>query len=144
MAILEDGHSTLITLENLPNIELCEKTVKPPGISGGGSNDLTSMKNNEWRTFAAKKLKTLTEASATVFYDPIVYESGRLPAQINVNQKITVTFSDGSKVEFYGWLDTFEPDDVEEGAPPEATVTFIPSNRNLAGDEIAPLYIPAP
>ena len=142
MSILEDGLSPLISLANLPAIKLCEKTVTPPGVDGGGSNDLTSMKNAVWRTFAPKRLKTLTEASASVFYDPAVYPE--VVAQANINQLITVTFSDGSKVTFFGWLNTFTPDEVSEGEAPTAAITFIPSNRDLAGAEVGPVYIPAP
>jgi len=142
MSILEDGLSTLISLANLPTIKLCEKTVTPPGVDGGGSNDLTSMKNTAWRTLAPKRLKTLTEASASVFYDPAVYDE--IVAQGNINQLITVTFSDGSKIAFFGWLNTFTPDEIVEGEAPTASVTFIPSNRDLLGVETGPVYTPAP
>ena len=139
--IINDGHSTLITLSGAPSIEFCEKTVKPPGVAGGGANDVTTMKNATWRTRSPKQLKTLTPANATVAYDPAVYDT--VVAQINVNQLITVLFADGSTLAFWGWLDEFEPGDVEEGSQPEADVVFIPSNQDGAGAEISPLYTSA-
>jgi len=145
MSFLEDGHSTLIGMELLPGVLFCEKRVTPPGLDGGGANDVTTMKNETWRTMAPKKLITMTNGGAKVAYDPAVYSLSQIQAVINVNQKLTVTFPDLSKVEFFGWLNKFEPDEVVEGEQPEADVEFIPSNRDSnTGDEAGPTYIPAP
>lgn len=135
---LEDGFSTKIAFEHDPNISFWEKTVKPPGLDGGDAIDITTMHNTTWRTFAARDLKTLTEMSTTVAYDPDVYDE--ILAIINLEGSITVTFPDGSTLDFFGYLRTFEPNDVSEGSQPEATITIQPTNYDPTNDvEAAPV-----
>lgn len=123
---LKDGYSTKITFSSAPSISLWEKTVTPPGVDGGDAIDQTTMHNVTWRTSAPRSLKTLTEGQMTCAYDPGVITT--IVAQINVEQTITVTFPDGSTEAFYGWLRTFEPQEVSEGNQPEANCAFTPSN----------------
>lgn len=138
MAILQDGFKTIITLAQ-GTLDFEEVDVTPPGIQGGGANESTNMRNTAWRTKNPKKLKTLTDASLNVHYDPELLST--IVAQINVNQKITVTFPDDSKLEFWGWLDQFTPQALAEGAKPTASITIIPSNQTDAGAEFAPTYV---
>lgn len=139
---LDDGHSTKMSFAADPTVVFWEKTVTPPGIDGGGENDTTTMYNTEWRTKFPKKLKTMTEASMTGAYDPAHYiEAKNL---INVNNLITVTFSDGSKIDFWGWLNTFEPQEIVEGEQPEAELGIICSNQDNSKVEVGPVYTPAP
>jgi hypothetical protein len=63
-----------------------------------------------------------------VAYDPVVYDS--ILALINVKDTVTVTFSDGSTLAFYGYLQKFEPDDIDEGKQPEAGITVMPTNQH--------------
>lgn len=137
MTRLDDGHSTRVSFADYPSVAFYEKTVTPPGVDGGGENDTTTMLNTTWRTKAPKQLKTLTEASLTVAYDPAVYTT--IVSMVNVNQLITVTFSDGSTVAFWGWLNTFTPNEITEGEQPTAEVTLIPSNQNASLVETAPV-----
>lgn len=138
---LDDGHATLITFANIPTIRVYEKEVTPPGASGGGENDTTTMRNNTWRTRAPKKLKTLSPASFTVAYDPQVYQD--IADQLNKNQAITISFPDGSSLTFWGWIDEFTPGAIVEGEQPTADMTIIPSNQDASGAEIAPSYTAA-
>lgn len=133
---IDDGHSTTITFSSNPSVKLWEKQVTPAGIEGGGANDITTMRNETWRTRSPKKLKTLTECSFTAAYDPAVYS--QILAMINVNQQITVTFPNGKFLKFWGWLDKFTPARAVEGSQPEAECTVIPSNQNASGVETAP------
>jgi len=137
MARLDDGHPTKLSFSSYPNVKLWEKEVTPPGIEGGGANDTTTMHNTTWRTRAPKKLKTLSDASGTYAYDPECYND--LNAMINVNQQITITFSDNSAITFWGWIDQFTPQRITEGSQPTAEVTIIPSNQNDAGVEVGPV-----
>ena len=141
-ALLEDGHQTLITVADDPDISFWEKEVQPPGIDGGGENNITTMHNTAWRVFAPKKLKTLTPVVITAGYNPAVYD--QIIAELQDNQEITVTFSDGSTVVFWGWVDKFIPQGSSEGGMPEAEITIIPSNRDDAGAEQAPAYTAPP
>jgi len=134
---LDDGHPTTIAFAENGAVKLWEKTVTPPGIDGGGENDTTTMRNSAWRTKAPKKLKTLTESSLTCAYDPAVYD--QIMLMINVNQEITVTFEDGDTLVFWGWINSFQPNETVEGEQPEAEVQIIPSNQDDNGDEIAPV-----
>lgn len=138
---LRDGFSTLIAFTADPDVSFWEKTVKPPGVDGGDAIEVTTMHNEVWRPFAARLLKTLTEASVTAAYDPQVYD--QIVALCNVNNLITVHFPDGSELDFWGYLRTFEPGDNTEGEFPEATINITPTNEDNSGNEVAPNYKPS-
>lgn len=138
MSYMNDGYQTLIGFADAGSILLKEKEVTPPGISGGGANDTTTMVNTTYRTRAPKSLKTLTDSSFTASYDPAVYDT--ILAQVNNNQLITITFPDTSTYAFWGWLDEFTPNAQVEGEQPTAEITIIPSNQNDSDVETAPVY----
>ena len=135
---LDDGFSTIITLENIPSVKIYEKEVTPPGLTGGGPIDTTTMRNDSWRTMSPKSLKSMTALTAVVAFAteaiPVIQE------QININQVITVTFPDNSSLAFYGWVDEFTLGKFSEGEQPTATLTIQPSLHNAAGAEVAPDY----
>lgn len=135
---LDDGFSTKIAFALDANVEFWEKTVKPPGLDGGDAIDTTNMHNVTYRTMAARALKTLTESTLTVFWDPQCYVS--VLALVNAEGSITAHFPDGSKLDFYGFLRTFEPNEHTEGEPPEATISITPTNWDPANRvEAAPV-----
>lgn len=136
---VDDGFSTLITLEDDPDISLWEKTVTPPGQDGGDAIETTTMHNDEWRTFSPRQLKTLTDASATCAYDPKVFN--QLLTQINNNQSVTVTYPNSDTLAFFGYLRSVEPDENTEGEQPTMTVTFTPTNIDPdTGAEADPVF----
>lgn len=148
--ILTDGFPTTITftsslLESAQILELVmkEQEVTPPGISGGGVNETTSMRNETWRTRHPKKLITLTPMSLTVKYDPELFEE--MTAMVNDNQEITVNFPDGSTLVWWGWVDSFTPNAAVEGEQPTAVIVVEPSNMDAGNNnvEIPPVYNPA-
>lgn len=137
---LDDGFSTLIAFEADPDVSFWEKTVKPPGVDGGDAIDTTTMHNTDYRTMAARALKTLTESSSTVAYDPRVYD--QIMDLINVEGSITIHFPDNSSLSFFGYLRTFETNDLSEGEQPEATITITCTNVDPSdGSEAGPNYI---
>ena len=143
MSIMNDGHPMTIAFsasdsEIVMSTYLYEKEVTPPGVSAGGENDTSTMRNTTWRTKAPKSLKTLTTGSFQAAYDPAVIDE--IIATCGVNQLITITYPDESTVAFWGWIDEFTPGAIVEGEQPIATVNMIPSNQNAAGVETAPLY----
>lgn len=140
--ILNDGHSTILTFDNISNVNFLEKEVTPPGADGGGENDITTMRNVRWRTRQSKKLLTLTSLSITVAYDPAIMDD--VVDQFQVNQLVTVTYPDGSTLDFFGWIDSFVPGTNVEGEQPTAELVVIPSNQDLNENEIAPVYTDAP
>lgn len=132
---LDDGYQTLVTCGGLT---LFEKSVKPPGLSAGGSIDTTTMHNTKWRTFAGKQLITATPSSMSCAYDPAVY--GAAIALMGVNQEITVTLPDGATYVFWGFIDEVEPNDHVEGEQPTMEVTIVPTNVNATGVETPPVF----
>jgi len=122
---MDDGFSTIITLENLPTAKLYEKEVTPPGITSGGPIETTTMRTVTWRTNAPRQLKSLSPVSATVAFAADVIP--QMIAQVGINQLITVTFPDGSTIQFYGWVEEFTPAAFTEGEQPTATLTVQPS-----------------
>ena len=142
-AFLNDGHATTIEFDVASGVTLTsyfrEKSVTPPSITGGGENDTTTMRNSTWRTKQPKKLVSLGNMTFTASYNPECYDL-IVDELLNVNGLITVTFSDGSTLAFYGWLDEFTPGACEEGSQPEATCTIICSNQQSNGDETAPVF----
>lgn len=137
MARLDDGFSSTITFANYPGLAIFEKEITPPGMDGGGEIDTTTMKNSTWRTKSPKKLKTMSDGSASYAYDVDAYTN--LIAMINENQLITITFPDGKTIAFWGWLNAFTPQALVEGEQPVADATIMPSNQNASGVETAPV-----
>lgn len=136
---LIDGHSTKIAFARDSDISFWEKSPQPPGMDGGDPIDVTTMHNTTWRTMRPRSLTTLTELSITAAYDPVCY-TDILNNLLNQEGSITVTFSDGSTLDFFGYLKTFEPNEVEEGEQPEASITIQPTNWDpVAGSEEAPV-----
>jgi len=140
MARMDDGHSTTIEFasEDSAGLKMYEKEVSPPGIEGGGPNDTTTMRNSVYRTFAPKKLITLTDCTLKVSYDAAI--EPQLIELVNENNLITITYPDGATLAFWGWLNSFIPDPLIEGAQPEATITIHPSNQNASLVETAPEF----
>lgn len=125
---LRDGFSSLITFANDTDIDLWEKTVKPPGLDGGEKVETTTMHNTTWRTFGPRELITMMAAGMLVAYDPICYD--QVIAIINDPTTITVTWMEGSTLAFFGYLQKFEPTDCAEGSQPEATVVIEATNTD--------------
>ena len=130
--MLKDGYSTKVGFENDLDVQFWEKTVTPSGYDGGDKIDITTMWNAAIRTHAARSLYDAADGSITVAYDPIVLLSIR--SLINVEGIVTYTFPDGTTDSRYGYLKSFEPNELSEGSHPEATVTIAHINRNNTTD----------
>jgi hypothetical protein len=135
---LGDGFSTTITLTGA-GVTFWEKTVQPPGLDGGEPVDTTTMRNTSVRTKAPRRLYEGSAMTVKASYDPTVYNS--IKAAINANQEIVTTFPDGGTLTFWGYLQKFAPDALEEGKQPEATITVVPTFTNASGVEIAPVVV---
>ncbi len=125
-ARLPDGYQTLYAFERAPTLSVWEKSVKPPGIDGGDAIDITTMHNLDFRTMAARALKTLTQSTFKGAYDPNAIN--QLMELINASGSITVHYPDGSTLSFFGFLKSVEFDDLVEGTMPEGTFTVVPTN----------------
>ncbi len=129
---LKQGYRSTITFDRDTNVNLFEKTTKPPGIDGGDPVDQTTMFNNDYRTMAPRELVTLTPITYKAAYDPVVITE--LLAMVNIEQTITETFPDGSTVAYYGYLRSVEFDELVEGTQPECTVTVVPTNYDFVNN----------
>lgn len=136
---LDEGFPTKIAFSRSPAVSFWEKTVQPPGVDGGEPVDTNTMHNVAWRTQNPRVLKTLTPHTTKVAYDPNVYNT-IVNDLINQKGAITVRFPDGSTLDYWGYLQKFEPDQIEEGKQPEATVTIVPTNWDYVNNvEAAPV-----
>lgn len=136
--ILKDGYQTLITFARDPDVEFWERTVKPVGLDGGEPIKLTTMHNTNVHTFAPRQLTMISPGSTTVGYNPTCLNS-ILNNLLNQEDTITETYSDGSTYAYFGYLQKFERNDHSEGEMPEATVSFVATNRDSTGAEQLPV-----
>ncbi len=144
MSFINDGYRTLVNFVDTDiSLVVKEKAVTPPGMDGGDLVDITTMRNDVWRTRNPRYLVTLTEFTFTAAYDPVIYTT--LLSALNFIQLVVVTFPDNSTLEFYGWLQKVIPGENVEGTQPIITCTVTPANQDgVSGNEIAPLYTAAP
>lgn len=138
--MLEDGYQSLITFANNPTVALWEKTVGPGGYDGGEKIDITTMHNQNRRTYAARSLYDKTDGQSTVGYDPNV--EPQIRALINQPQEITITYPNGDTEADWGYLQKFERNEMSEGEMPEATITIVFTGRDAAGVEQTALLTP--
>jgi hypothetical protein len=126
---LVDGFRTIFGFSALPGVFLREREVQTPELDGGGPIDTTTMLNVNWRTNAAKSLKTLGELTAQCQYDPFVY-SQIITTLLNANNLITMVFPDAATMTFWGFLNKFTPAPKKEGDFPLAEIKVVPTHRN--------------
>ena len=108
------------------------------GMSGRGPIDLTSMRNIQAVTKWPKQLVDFTNLTSSVQWDPVFWTQVCASVLLK-NQSIFVKFPNLQTLTFYGWADTFEPNDHREGEVPLANLTVISSNINPQGAEILPV-----
>jgi hypothetical protein len=123
---LDDGFSAKITFAADPDVSLWEVEVTPFGADGGDAIDTSTQHNTVWRTKSARALKEMTDGSFSAAYDPAVIT--QLVALINVETTVTYTFPDGSTWAVYGYLRSFTPGALVEGAMPMADCVLTPTN----------------
>lgn len=140
---IDDGHPCNLTFGADATVAVKFRTVKPPGLVGGGAINVTTHSNTVWRVNAPKKLKELSPATITCKYQPGVYVD--IIAMINVNQLLTMTFPDNTTIAFYGFINSFEPSAMQQGEEPTATMEIIPTLVHTStGAETAPVItVPA-
>lgn len=141
-AKLKDGYQSYITFASNPNVGFWEKTVKPPGMDGGDKIKQSTMHNQSVHTYAPRTLVDITDSQTKVAYDPAVWDD--IYDLLNVPTTITVHFSDGSTLAFYGFLKMFDPGEMVEGEQPEATITIVATNVDpITCVEELPVMTPA-
>lgn len=138
-AYIDDGLGTTMTWGSSTTFTLEKMSITPPAIEGGDKIDITTLNRTAWRTFVPKTLKQLEDAGFTARWDA----SEHIDAPINSNEAITITFPDGDKIVFWGYLKTLEVGEIVEGDKVEGTGTITVTNWNGSA-ETAPTYSAAP
>lgn len=139
--MLTEGYSSKITFAADADVDLWEKEVTPPGVDAGDMIDITTMFNSTWRTFAFRALKTVSEASMTVAYDPLVLD--QIIALVGVNTLVTIWFPNTDTWVVQGGLRFFQPSALVHGQQPEAACTIAFTNWD-GSSEVAPDYHASP
>lgn len=135
---LPDGMNSKITLASDTDISFWEKVVKPPGITNGDEIPQTTMFNADWETKYPQALNDMTPVTGTVAYDPAVLS--QVAAILGVPTTITLSFWDGSTWAFYGYLKSFDPQDMQKGEQPEAEIEIVVMNFDTMNNvEAGPL-----
>lgn len=130
MAQLQEGFRTLVTFAGLPGIALWEKRVKPPSLSRGGGISTTTMRVNNLHTMYPKTLVKIGDMSITAAYATQIYIDFFSFGNNNPINLVQVTWSDGSRLTYYGWLDEIDPAEISEGEQPTVTAKVIAANTN--------------
>ena len=141
--MLNNGYQSLVAFTDNATLGVWEKEVTAPGLDNGDKVDITTMHNTVYKTFAASALAEVTDSSFTAAYDP-----GTLAALVTlitaapVNQLISYHFPDGSSWDVYGFLKSFTPESLSNGSQPQASVTIVNTNLNIATPpvETPPVY----
>jgi hypothetical protein len=140
---LGDGYQTLVAFSADNNIAFWEQSITPPGIKAEDPKDTSTMHNTKWRTFSPRRLITMSAFKMNVHYDPKVYQD--ILALVNINTTVTVHFPDVSSLCFYGVVTEFQPDALEEGKIPSASVTVFVTNTDPSDcTEQDPVYTSGP
>lgn len=135
---LYEGYKTLITFALDSNIALWEDTVKPFGFDGGEKVDITTMHNTSVKQYIPQTLIDITDGEMEVAYDPA--ELANIRAAINRRDTITVRFASGQRWAMYGYLQKFDPQQIQRGQMPKATVSFVATNLDSSNAEQVPVY----
>lgn len=123
---LTNGCITTVAFSAVAGYPLFEISVTPPGIDNGDEIDTTTMWNDSCRTKYPRCWDEWTPASMRVAYDPEFY--GVYTSLIGVNQSVTVTFPNGDTLDFFGYMKSFIPSELEDGKFPEAEVEIVVTN----------------
>lgn len=123
---LFDGYSSVVAFALDTNIEIWEKSVTPFGLDGREPVDQTTMWNLIYVTRAPRKLRDITALSIVCAYDPKAWTSCNI--MLNRVQAITHSWSDGSTLTVWGFLQKVEMAELVEGEQPEMTLTVMVAN----------------
>lgn len=138
--ILEEGLGLRFTFAG-GALAIEELAVKPIGVQGTGGKNTTNHANTAIQTKSPGKLPEITNPGGTCHFAKNALSG--LMAQVGVNQLITCVYPGGGSHAFYGWLESFVPNDFVANQQPTAAFTIIVSNRHSStGAETLPVYTP--
>jgi hypothetical protein len=130
-ARLRDGFRMLITFALNPTVALwvdIDGGIKPPGVDGGAKVATSTMLNTTYRTFASRSLKELTDATVVWNYDTKALD--QILALVNNEGSISLWYPDDTSLDFWGFLQNWEPDPIVEGEMPSSSATITCTNTD--------------
>ena len=137
--MLEEGLGCKIAFSRLPTFSVKELETKPPALDNGEPIKITTHFNSRYHTKVSQALIDLKPFTVKVQYDPnSLNQAITTLIGPTADGAITVSFPDGTKYTFYGYLQIFDPDALVPGQLPTATLTIVPTcwdktNRVEAG-----------
>jgi hypothetical protein len=134
---MQDGFSIKVALEDNATISLWEVSVKPPSMGVGDKIDHTTQHNTLYRTAVLRQLIEVGQVTGDCAYDPNIYT--QITSVLGVRGGVTVTFPDGTTLDFWGGLTLFDPQPMSEGNPPRANFTIEVCNLDDAHAEAGPV-----
>lgn len=141
---IPDGFKSEITFASSPGAYFWEIDPKPPAIDGGEAIDTTTQLNVAWRTMAPQSLKKLDSIPIKVAYDPDIINPLLTVLINNRFDSVTIRFPTNDMQAFWGYMQKWDPEPLEIGKMPMATMTVVPTNFDVANQvEAGPIYQPA-
>jgi len=121
---------------NIGGLGLALKSIQPIGVDGGDPIDVTTLTNTLWVTKQPQALQEVPDFSFTCQYYPDDWNT--IVSEVNSNQALSITLSDGKILSFWCYLRTFEPKEAGKGEEWQATGTVVVTNMDNSGVEQAP------
>lgn len=146
MGLLKDGYQTLFTAAVIVAKMYKVISLTPPALDGRGSIDQTNMESEITTQKSAKSLIDVGNFNITIAYDSKNYDFTDVNSfafWLNINGLMTLTFPDGTSVNFWGYINAFRPGENSEGNRPTAVLEIIVTNENNADVQILPDWNPA-
>lgn len=140
LAELQDGFTCDMTFDE-GALSVKGISGKGPSLKGPGPIDQTTMKNTAVTTALPGALISIGDMTQKVAYATEAHD--QLMSQMLLNQEITWEWPDGSSHVIWGWIESFEVDEMVINGRPTATITVHASNLNATGVETAPVYTEA-
>jgi hypothetical protein len=145
VARIVNGLRTSLAAASLPDLAFYPKSISIGGYQGGGLIDITSLDNEEYRTFATKELKTLAPFTLSCGYDDEFFDPDEIEPYLQNNDLWTLTLPSGATFAFWGVADSFSGGNhSEQEAEPIGSLVIIPTLTDNDYNEVRPVFTAAP
>jgi len=135
---IKDGYQSLITFATDPNVALWETEIGTPfGDEGGDPIDTTTQHNATRRSKAPRGLIDTENGTMTCAYTSTSRAQCR--ALINVRTTITIKYADATTSADFGYMKSFKPTGLTDGAMPLADVEFVFTGTDGSDNEEEPV-----
>lgn len=129
---MPEGFKSLITFSENPALNIWEIEVKQPGVKSEEAINTTTQQNITWRTMWLPQLKTLDKVTVKFAYDADVLQTDIIGMVGPRGQTVTILYPQGTKIAFYGDIESVEFDPFKEKEFPTGTMTVCPTNVDAA------------